>query len=126
MLGHRLEGQRQRGDEEGQTFTKKLNQLVLPEFLSVTDDPTLHSIGGTQLAGSYDFDDEGMPAEKVEVIKNGVLRNFLLSRMPIKGFDHSNGHGRAQAGFMPVGRQGNLIVSSTHTVPETATARHAD
>ena len=119
VLGHRLEGQRQRGDEEGQTFTKKLNQLVLPEFLSVTDDPTLHSIGSTQLSGSYEFDDEGMPAEKVEVIKNGVLRNFLLSRMPIKGFDHSNGHGRAQAGFMPVGRQGNLIVSSTHTVPES-------
>jgi predicted Zn-dependent protease len=118
VLGHRLEGQRQRGDEEGQTFTKKLNQLVLPEFLSVTDDPTQHSIGNTQLAGSYDFDDEGMPATKVEVIQNGVLRNFLLSRMPIKGFDHSNGHGRAQAGFMPVGRQGNLIVTSTHTVPE--------
>ncbi len=119
VLGHRLEGQRQRGDEEGQTFTKKLNQLVLPEFLSVTDDPTLHSIGNTQLAGSYDFDDEGMPAAKVEVIKNGVLKNFLLSRMPIKGFDQTNGHGRAQAGFMPVGRQGNLIVTSTHTAPES-------
>jgi len=118
VLGHRLEGQRQRGDEEGQTFTKKLNQLVLPEFLSVTDDPTLHSIAGIQLSGAYEFDDEGMPAAKVEVIKNGVLKNFLLSRMPIKGFDQTNGHGRAQAGFMPVGRQGNLIVTSTHTVPE--------
>ena len=118
VLGHRLEGQRQRGDEEGQTFTKKSNQLVLPEFLSVTDDPTLHSIAGIQLSGAYEFDDEGMPAAKVEVIKNGVLKNFLLSRMPIKGFDQTNGHGRAQAGFMPVGRQGNLIVTSTHTVPE--------
>ena len=44
VLGHRLEGQRQRGDEEGQTFTKKLNQAVLPEFLSVTDDPTLRTL----------------------------------------------------------------------------------
>ncbi|HEX4487281.1 MAG TPA: peptidase U62, partial [Terriglobales bacterium] len=30
VMGHRLEGHRQRGDTEGQTFTKKVNQLVLP------------------------------------------------------------------------------------------------
>jgi predicted Zn-dependent protease len=119
VLGHRLEGQRQRGDEEGQTFTKKLNQAVLPEFLSVTDDPTLRSINGTLLAGWYEFDDEGVPSQKVEVIKDGILRNFLLSRMPIAGFDHSNGHGRSQAGYMPVGRQGNLIVTSTHMVKDS-------
>lgn len=119
VLGHRLEGQRQRGDEEGQTFTKKLNQAVLPEFLSVTDDPTLKTLNGTRLAGWYQYDDEGVPAAKVEVIKNGILRNFLMSRMPIAGFDHSNGHGRSQAGFMPVGRQGNLIVSSTNTVKDS-------
>ena len=119
VLGHRLEGQRQRGDEEGQTFTKKLNQAVLPEFLSVTDDPTLRTLNGTRLAGWYEYDDEGVPAARVEVIKNGILRNFLMSRMPIAGFDHSNGHGRSQAGFMPVGRQGNLIVSSTHTVKDS-------
>jgi TldD protein len=119
VLGHRLEGQRQRGDEEGQTFTKKLNQAVLPEFLSVADDPTLRTLNGTRLAGSYAFDDEGVPAARVEVIKNGILRNFLMSRMPIDGFDRSNGHGRAQAGYMPVGRQGNLIVSSTKTVKDS-------
>ena len=119
VLGHRLEGQRQRGDEEGQTFTKKLNQEVLPEFLSVTDDPTLRSVNGTRLAGWYEFDDEGVPATKVEVIKDGILRNFLMSRMPITSFDHSNGHGRSQAGYMPVGRQGNLIVTSTHTVKDS-------
>jgi predicted Zn-dependent protease len=119
VLGHRLEGQRQRGSEEGQTFTKKLNQAVLPEFLSVTDDPTLRTLNGTRLAGWYEYDDEGVPAAKVEVIKNGILRNFLMSRMPIAGFDHSNGHGRSQAGFMPVGRQGNLIVSSTRMVKDS-------
>jgi predicted Zn-dependent protease len=119
VLGHRLEGQRQRGDEEGQTFTKKLNQAVLPAFLSVTDDPTLRSLNGTRLAGWYEYDDEGVAATRVEVIKNGILRNFLMSRMPIASFDHSNGHGRSQAGYMPVGRQGNLIVSSTNTVKDS-------
>jgi TldD protein len=118
VLGHRLEGHRQRGDTEGQTFTKKVNQLVLPEFLSVTDDPTRKELDGIKLAGTYHFDDEGVPAEPVKAVENGVLKNFLLSRAPITGFDHSNGHGRRQPGLMPVGRQGNLIVTSTKAVKE--------
>jgi TldD protein len=118
VLGHRLEGHRQRDEEEGQTFTKKVGQEVLPTFLSVADDPTTKEIDGMKLAGSYAFDSEGVPAQRVEVIQNGVLRSFLMSRMPIKGFDKSNGHGRNQPGLMPTGRQGNLIVSSTKTVPE--------
>jgi TldD protein len=118
VLGHRLEGHRQRDEEEGQTFTKKVGQEVLPKFLSVIDDPTTHELGGVKLAGSYDFDNEGSPAKPVEVIENGVLKNFLMSRMPIKNFGESNGHGRNQPGLMPTGRQGNLIVTSTQTVPE--------
>jgi TldD protein len=118
VLGHRLEGHRQRDEEEGQTFTKKVGQEVLPKFLSVSDDPTTKEIAGVKLAGAYDFDNEGEPAERVNVIQNGVLKNFLLSRMPIKNFSNSNGHGRNQPGLMPTGRQGNLIVSSTQTVPE--------
>ena len=118
VLGHRIEGQRQRGRDEGQTFTKKVNEKVMPEFLSVTDDPTLRSLGGLELSGWYRYDDEGMPAERVEVVKDGVLKNFLMGRMPIKDFSHSNGHGRAQAGMMPVGRQGNLIVTSSKTMPD--------
>lgn len=117
VLGHRLEGHRQRDETEGQTFTKKINQLVLPSFLSVVDDPTLKDLNGVKLAGSYDFDDEGVPAVRVEAVENGVLKNFLMSRMPVKNFDHSNGHGRRQPGLMPTGRQGNLIVTSTNTVP---------
>jgi predicted Zn-dependent protease len=118
VLGHRLEGHRQRDEDEGQTFTKKVGQEVLPKFLSVTDDPTVHEMAGMKLAGSYDFDSEGVPAKRVEVIKDGILRNFLLSRMPIKDFSQSNGHGRNQPGLMPTGRQGNLIVTSTQSVPE--------
>jgi TldD protein len=118
VLGHRIEGQRQRGREEGQTFTKKLNEKILPEFLSVTDDPTLHALAGTELSGFYRYDDEGSPAARVEVVKDGILKNFLMGRLPVKNFNNSNGHGRAQAGLMPVGRQGNLIVTSSKTVPD--------
>jgi TldD protein len=118
VLGHRLEGHRQRDEEEGQTFTKKVGQEVLPKFLSVIDDPTTREIAGVKLAGTYDFDNEGSPSQPVDVIQNGVLKNFLMSRMPIKNFSQSNGHGRNQPGLMPTGRQGNLIVTSTQTVPE--------
>ena len=118
VLGHRVEGQRQRGRDEGQTFTKKVNEKILPEFLSVTDDPTLHTLGGTELSGFYRYDDEGSPASRVEVVKDGILKNFLMGRLPVKNFSSSNGHGRAQSGLMPVGRQGNLIVTSSKTIPD--------
>ena len=123
VLGHRLEGQRQHGDEEGQTFTKEVGKDVLPSFLSVADDPTLTTFGKTWLSGSYEYDDEGQKARRVDLIQDGVLKTFLMSRMPIASFANSNGHGRAQAGKVPTGRQGNLIVTSTKTVPETELRR---
>jgi TldD protein len=119
VLGHRLEGHRQRDENEGQTFTKKVNQLVLPAFLSVADDPTMKELNSVELAGHYDFDDEGVPAARVVAVENGVLKNFLMSRMPIKNFSTSNGHGRRQPGLMPTGRQGNLIVTSTNSVKDS-------
>lgn len=118
VLGHRLEGQRQRGDEEGQTFTKEIGKEVLPAFLSVADDPTETRFDGTWLSGGYEFDDEGQKAQRVELIENGVLKTFLMSRLPIANFASSNGHGRGESGRVPTGRQGNLIVTSTKSVPE--------
>jgi TldD protein len=119
VLGHRLEGQRQRGDEEGQTFTRLLGKPILPSFLSVADDPTLTAFQGTSLSGHYDFDDEGQTARRVDLIKNGILETFLMSRLPVASFAQSNGHGRAESGHMPTGRQGNLIVTSSKTVSDT-------
>jgi TldD protein len=119
VLGHRLEGQRQRGDEEGQTFTKEVGKPVLPSFLSVADDPTMTKIGNKWLSGTYAYDDEGEKAQRVALIVDGVLKTFLMSRLPIASFSSSNGHGRAETGHVPTGRQGNLIVTSTKSVPET-------
>jgi TldD protein len=118
VVGHRLEGQRQRGENEGQTFTKMVGQPVLPKFLSVEDDPTLTTLEGVELSGKYSYDEEGEKSRRVELISNGVLKQFLMSRMPVKGFMQSNGHGRGQTGLMPVGRQGNLIVRSNKTVAD--------
>jgi TldD protein len=119
VVGHRLEGQRQRGENEGQTFTKMVGQAVLPKFLSVEDDPTLPVLEGVELSGNYSYDEEGEKAQRVDLIDKGILKQFLMSRMPVKGFAQSNGHGRAQTGLMPVGRQGNLIVRSSKSIPDT-------
>jgi predicted Zn-dependent protease len=118
VLGHRLEGQRQRGDDEGQTFTKDLGKEILPTFLSVADDPNLTTFGNTWLSGNYQYDDEGQKAQRVTLIQDGVLKTFLMSRLPIASFANSNGHGRAQTGRVPTGRQGNLMVTSTKTESE--------
>jgi TldD protein len=118
VLGHRLEGQRQRGDQEGQTFTREVGKEVLPSFLSVADDPTRTTFGNTWLSGSYEYDDEGQKAQTVDLVSNGVLKSFLMSRLPIANFGLSNGHGRAETGHVPTGRQGNLIVTSSKTEPE--------
>ena len=118
ILGHRLEGHRQKSEEEGQTFKKKVGEKILPEFISVTFDPTRRDYQGLVLSGYYRFDDQGTKAERVGVIENGVLKGFLMSRSPIAGFPRSNGHARCQPGVTPVSRQSNLIVGSTRELSE--------
>ena len=111
-IGHRLEGERQKNPEEGQTFTGKVGQKILPDFLTVVDDPTIPRHEGTYLNGHYAVDDEGIPSQRVVLVDKGVLRSFLMSRAPIKGFVHSNGHGRNATYEDPMGRMGSLFVES--------------
>jgi len=117
IFGHRIEGHRQKDEDEGQTFTSRVGKAILPDFLSVVDDPTLPSVHGIDLNGYYHYDDEGVAAQRVELVKDGILRSFLMSRSPIAGFPSSNGHGRRQPGHAPVARQGNLMVQASRTVP---------
>ncbi len=116
VFGHRAEGHRQKDITEGQTFARKVGEPIFPDFLSIYDDPTRQALGSTVLLGYYPFDDEGVPSERVTLVDHGVLRNFEMSRSPLVGFPHSNGHGRRQLGFTPVSRQGNLIVESSRKV----------
>jgi predicted Zn-dependent protease len=118
IFGHRVEGHRQKDESEGQTFTKSVGTKVLPDFLSVVFDPTRRKAGAVDLNGWYDYDDEGVKARPVTVVDKGVLKTFLMSRSPIRGFDHSNGHGRRQPGLEVVSRQSNLIVESANAVTD--------
>ncbi len=111
-VGHRLEGERQIDDKEGQTFKERVGEKIIPTFLSVIDDPTMKDFNGTHLLGYYPFDDQGVPGQRTLLVENGVLKNFLLSRTPINGFYKSNGHGRASHGRAPMARMSNLIVKS--------------
>lgn len=118
IFGHRVEGQRQKDETEGQTFTKSVGSSVLPEFLSVVFDPAMGEWQGIELNGSYSYDDQGVPGQRVTAVDHGILKTFLMSRSPIQGFNHSNGHGRRQPGYEVVSRQSNLVVESSRTVPE--------
>ena len=122
IFGHRVEGQRQKSVDDAQTFAKSVEQAVLPSFLSVVFDPTMRKLGNVDLNGHYLYDDEGVKARRVTVVEKGVLKTFLLGRAPLLAFPQSNGHGRAQPGYLPVSRQSNLIVESSKTVtPEALT-----
>ncbi|MGH9744009.1 MAG: metallopeptidase TldD-related protein [Candidatus Acidiferrum sp.] len=116
VFGHRAEGHRQKDAAEGQTFAKKVGEPILPSFLSIVDDTTMKKLGDQDLLGYYQFDDESVPAQRVTLVDHGVLKNFEMSRSPLVGFPHSNGHGRRQLGATPVSRQGNLIVESSKTL----------
>jgi predicted Zn-dependent protease len=116
IFGHRVEGNRQRNANDGQTFTSRVGHPVLPDFLSVSFDPTIKKAGDVELMGHYVYDDQGVRGERVTVVDKGVLKTFLLDRAPLKSFTRSNGHGRAEPGFLPVSRQSNLQVQSSKTV----------
>ncbi len=119
VIGHRVEGHRQKDDDEGQTFRDRVGDTLLPTSISIVDDPTIDTWAGEHLNGHYAYDQEGHPAQRATIVDNGVFAGFLMSRSPIdvEGFEQSNGHGRAQAGRQPVARMANTIVTTTDPVP---------
>ncbi len=116
VLGHRVEGHRQKDDSFGKTFTDKLGKQVLSPILSIIDDATLPYFNGVPLRGFYEYDDEGVKARPVTLVENGILKNFLMSSSPIKNFPKSNGHGRSSKNYRPVARMGNTRVVASETV----------
>jgi len=115
-VGHRLEGERLDDDKEGQTFKGQVGRAVLPPFLTIVDDPTLEAVGATTLNGTYAFDEQGVPARRTVLVRDGVLETYLLSRKPVKPFDRSNGHGRSHGTRTPMARMSNLVVESSRRV----------
>jgi len=119
-IGHRLEGERMGSRSEGHTFAAKLGHRILPLGVDIVDDPTLAEYDGVPLHGTYTIDDEGVRAQRADLVEDGVLKNFLASRQIADGSKHSNGHGRHERFQDPMARMANLIVRArdTHTWDE--------
>lgn len=120
IFGHRIEGQRLNSLYDSQTFKDKIGKKVIHESITILSDPTRKTFNDIPLFGSYRYDDEGIAGKAVTVVDKGVLKEFLMSRIPIKGQMHSNGHGRAQIGTAPYSRQSNLFIQSADGVDETS------
>ena len=120
FLGHRVEGARMKSGADAQTLKKKIGESILPDRLSVTFDPTISKYQNTVLSGDYKFDNEGIRGQRVEVIKNGILKNFLMSRIPIEGFSKSNGHGRGNLNIGTETRQSNMLIESSKPISNEA------
>ena len=112
IFGHRIEGQRMKEEDDAQTFTKMIGKDVLPADMQVYADPTLTLYAGERLNGHYLFDDQGVKARRVDVVIDGKMHDFLMTRTPLEEHPHSNGHARADLGYDPTSRQSNLIVET--------------
>ncbi|MCA8979624.1 MAG: TldD/PmbA family protein, partial [Planctomycetes bacterium] len=118
-IGHRLEGERLLSRSEGHTFAKKVGKRILPAGIDIVDDPSLERFDGRTLYGTFAFDDEGTPAQRVQLVEDGILRRFLTSRNGIPGQKGSNGHARHSKGRELMARMGNLIVTAREALSQS-------
>jgi len=96
-------------------FLDKLGARVLPEFLSVVDNPALEQVNGMPLAVRYPVDDEGVRARETTLVDHGILKTLLATRSPVSGIEHSTGNRRGP-GILP----SNLIVSAEKGLSDAA------
>jgi len=118
MIGSNVLGRKPQLGKPNRTigaFATSYKTRVLPNFLSVVDDPTLKEFQGKSLVGSYAVDDEGVQAQPVTLIDAGTLTNYLVGRQPIRDFPSSNGHGRAAPGTFPAPGLGVLLLKSSES-----------
>jgi len=101
-------------------YAASYKSRVLPDFLSVTDDPLEAKFAGRSLLGAYTIDDQGVPAQSVNVVVNGVLQNFLAGREPIRDYPVSNGHGRAAPAQAARAGSSVMIVKSSQPLTKDA------
>jgi TldD protein len=116
LIGQNVLGQKPQLGKPNRTtggFATSYKTRVLPNFLSVVDDPTMNDFRGKSLVGSYAVDSEGVKAQAVNAIENGTLANYLIGRQPIRDFPASNGHGRGGPGSFPGPSLGVLLVKSS-------------
>jgi TldD protein len=128
LIGQNVVGRKPQLGKPNRTtgsFASSYKTKVLPSFLTVVDDPSMKEFAGKSTVGSYNVDSEGVKAQRVTVIDNGTLTNYLLGRQPIRDFPTSNGHGRAAPGVFPAPGLGVLLVQSSEAQSPEALKQRA-
>ena len=105
-------------------YSSSYKSRVFPEMFSVTDDPLQTKFDKKALLGAYAVDDQGVPAQTVDVVVKGTLENFLVGREPVKDFPTSNGHGRAAPGQAAHARSSVLIFKANQPLSKDEMTRH--
>jgi hypothetical protein len=90
-------------------FLDKIGARVLPDFLSVTDNPAITEHQAHHLSGFSKMDEDGMRSREVLLVENGILKTLLTSRDPVRGVEHSTGSRHAGAAA-----PSNVIVTVSH------------
>ena len=96
-------------------YQDRLGGRVLPDFLSVADDPTLSRYQDEPLLGASRVDDDGVPTRRTVLVENGTLSTLLATRDPIAGVTQSTGSRRGGT-VAP----SNLLVTVNQGLPEEA------
>jgi TldD protein len=109
-----------RGGRTVGVFASSYKSRVLPNFITIVDDPTQSTFQGHSLVGSYEFDNEGVRVAPVTVVQKGELVNYLIGRQPIPDFTTSNGHGRAAPGSAPQPHYGVLTLTASESLSPAA------
>lgn len=83
---------------------------IMPEFFDVVDDPT------KPLFGHEEVDEEGVAEKPLSLVEKGVLKDFLRTRQPVRGYDESNGRARLAGSYgaeTPIPT--NLLITARET-----------
>jgi hypothetical protein len=105
------------GAQQSSEFEGRMGARILPDTFNVVDDPTQKEWRGKALFGSYDVDREGVVPKPLDLVEKGILKGYLLTRQPVRGYEGSNGRARLPGGQTNVADISNLFVSSSETVP---------
>jgi len=98
-------------------LTGKIGQKLGTEIVTIIDEG-LPEKGGYKIY----FDDEGVPCKRVEILKNGILNNYLHSRITAKALKmEPTGNARSQDySFEPIVRMRNTYFDAGNWKPDEA------
>ena len=116
-LTRRPVGDGGRGGAQNSELDGRMGARVLPDTFDVVDDPTQKEWRGRPLFGSYTVDREGVVPKPLRLIEKGVLKSFLLTRQPVRGYEGSNGRARLPGSYgSSAAAISNLFVSTSEPV----------